>query len=132
MRYLLDTNILSHMMHHPRGAVVGKIADVGESAVFTSLLAIAEIRYGIEKVGSKKLAFALDSILPFLKVEPWSMPAELHYAKLRVEIEKQGRPSGQMDMLLAAQALALDAVFVTGNGRHFEHVPRLKVENWLS
>jgi tRNA(fMet)-specific endonuclease VapC len=131
MRYLLDTNVLSEMMKNPQGVVARKIAEVGENSVCTSLLAVAEVRYGIEKSGSKRLAFALSAILRFLKAEAWDTPAELRYASLRVLIEKAGRPSGQLDMLLAAHALALGAVFVTANERHFTQVPGLKVENWL-
>jgi tRNA(fMet)-specific endonuclease VapC len=131
MRYLLDTNIISQMMRNPDGKVVQKIAAVGEKHVFTSLLAIAEIRFGIAKTQSKKLAKALDWLLPFLTVEPWATPADHHYAALRVDIEAKGLPIGQLDMLLAAQALAAGATMVTDNEKHFRHIPGLKIENWL-
>jgi tRNA(fMet)-specific endonuclease VapC len=70
MRYLLDTNVLSEMMKRPNGIVAKRIAEVGENSVCTSLLAIAEVRYGIEKVRSRRLANALQDILRCLKVEP--------------------------------------------------------------
>ncbi len=34
-------------------------------------------------------------------------------------------------MLIAAQAMALDAVLVTNNDAHFSRVTGLKVVNWL-
>ena len=37
---------------------------------------------------------------------------------------------GAMEMLLAAHALATNAVVVTANTRAFERVPGLVVENW--
>jgi tRNA(fMet)-specific endonuclease VapC len=37
-----------------------------------------------------------------------------------------------MDMLIAAHALSLNAVLVTGNEREFRRVPGLRVENWLT
>jgi len=37
-----------------------------------------------------------------------------------------------MDMLIAAQALALDLTLVTNNGREFKRVPALRIENWAA
>jgi tRNA(fMet)-specific endonuclease VapC len=36
------------------------------------------------------------------------------------------------DLRIAAVALAQDLILVTGNVRHFQRVPNLRVENWLS
>ena len=33
--------------------------------------------------------------------------------------------------MIASICLARDLTLVTGNGRHFDRVPRLRVENWL-
>lgn len=33
--------------------------------------------------------------------------------------------------MIAAHALALDAILVTDNVRHFERIPGLRIENWL-
>ncbi len=131
MRYLLDTNIISDLMRNPEGRVAGKIAEVGEKNIFTSVIAIGEVRYGIEKRGSKKHAAALKTLLPFINPEPWKAPADRHYATIRLAIEAMGLPVGQLDMFLGAQALASDAVFVTANEKHFRHMPGLTVENWL-
>jgi tRNA(fMet)-specific endonuclease VapC len=131
MRYLLDTNIISDLMRNPDGRVSMKIDQVGEKNIFTSILAIGEVRYGIEKRGSKRHTAALKMILPFMRPEPWSAPADECYAKIRLAIEALGLPVGQLDMLLGAQALASNAVFVTANEKHFRHMPGLKVENWL-
>ena len=40
-------------------------------------------------------------------------------------------PPEQNDMLIAAHALALDAILVTDNVREFKRVKGLKIENWL-
>ena len=39
---------------------------------------------------------------------------------------------GALDMLIAAQVVALDATIVTNNLREFRRVPGLRVENWLA
>jgi tRNA(fMet)-specific endonuclease VapC len=131
MRYLLDTNIISDLMRNPRGEVARKIVEIGEKKIFTSVLAIGEVIYGIEKRRSEKHAVALKAIMPFMKPEPFESPADKHYAAIRLAIEAMGLPVGQLDMLLGAQALASDAVFVTANEKHFRHMPGLKIENWL-
>ncbi|TCR91571.1 type II toxin-antitoxin system VapC family toxin [Rhizobium sp. BK376] len=131
MRYLLDTNIVSDIMHNPQGRVVQRIAQVGEDLVFTSILVVSEIRFGIAKSQSKRLAKRLVEILDVFPVERFEGPADEHYAAIRAALEGIGRKIGQMDMLIAGHALALDAVLVTANEGEFSRVPGLKVENWL-
>jgi tRNA(fMet)-specific endonuclease VapC len=50
---------------------------------------------------------------------------------IRSALEKKGTPIGANDMLIAAQARALQAICVTANVAEFRRVPSLKVENWL-
>jgi tRNA(fMet)-specific endonuclease VapC len=38
---------------------------------------------------------------------------------------------GHADLLIACIALAHDATLVTRNLRHFRHVPKLRVTNWV-
>ena len=52
--YLLDTNILSHLVRQPQGPVALRIADVGEDRVLTSIVVACELRYGAAKRGSRK------------------------------------------------------------------------------
>jgi tRNA(fMet)-specific endonuclease VapC len=131
VRYLLDTNIVSDIIHNPQGRVVQRIAQVGEDLVFTSILVVSEIRFGIAKSQSKRLAKRLVEILDVFPVERFEGPADEHYAAIRAALEGIGRKIGQMDMLIAGHALALDAVLVTANEGEFSRVPGLKVENWL-
>ena len=54
-----------------------------------------------------------------------------HYARVRHHLERLGTPIGPNDLLIAAHALALDAVLITDNENEFRRVPGLQVENWL-
>jgi len=130
MRYLLDTNIISALMKDPTGSVTVRIREVGEEAICTSIVVVAEVRYGIEKRQSIKLKKQFDQLEPSLVVVPFEAPADLQYAKLRVETEKIGLTVGQNDLLIAAQAKLLDAILVSDD-RIFSKMPDLKVENWL-
>ncbi len=129
--YLLDTNILSDLVRHPQGSVAQAIARVGESAVCTSVIVAGELRFGAAKRNSAKLTAQLEAILSAIEVLPFDLPADHHYADLRLHLEQTGTPIGPNDMLIAAHALSIDAVVVTANHKEFSRVPGLTVENWL-
>lgn len=46
-------------------------------------------------------------------------------------LEQTGQEIRRVDPLIAAQAIAVGAVCVTDNLRHFLRIPGLVVENWL-
>lgn len=73
----------------------------------------------------------MEVILGALEIAPLEEPAEEEYAVLRLALERAGTPIGPNDMLITAQALALDATLVSGNAREFSRVPSLKTQNWL-
>lgn len=54
------------------------------------------------------------------------------HARLRVALARLGTRIGAHDMLIAAQAVALDATVITNNHREFRRVSGLRVENWLA
>jgi tRNA(fMet)-specific endonuclease VapC len=130
-RFLLDTNIVSDLVRHPQGRAAAKIAEVGEDAVATSIIVAAELRYGAVKKASARLASQLEAVLNALEVIAFEAPADTSYGAARVAVEAAGTPIGANDLLIAAQALALDMIVVTDNEREFRRVDGLKVENWL-
>ena len=50
--YLLDTNIISELIKHPRGIVYRKIQKVGEEKICTSIIVASELRFGAKKKNS--------------------------------------------------------------------------------
>jgi tRNA(fMet)-specific endonuclease VapC len=58
-------------------------------------------------------------------------PADAAYGLIRARLEKAGRPIGGNDLLIAAQAIALGYVLVTGNQKEFVRIEDLTCENWL-
>lgn len=129
--YLLDTNILSDLVRHPQGRIAQCIADVGEKAVCTSVIVASEMRFGAAKRGASKLAAQVEAILAAMEVRPFDVPADREYAKLRLHLEHSGTPIGPNDMLIAAHALATEAILVTANVSAFSRVRGLALENWL-
>ena len=113
--YLLDTNILSHLVRQPQGRVAERIAAVGEANVLTSVIVACELRYGAAKRGSRRLSRQIEAILGALTIKPLESEVERVYASIRVALERKGTPIGANDMLIAAHARAIDAVCVTDN-----------------
>jgi tRNA(fMet)-specific endonuclease VapC len=130
-RYLLDTNVISDFIRHPRGSVAGRIRRLGPEAVCTSIIVAAELRFGVEKRGSRKLVTRVDEALGGLEILPFAPPADAAYAVIRAELEKAGRPIAGNDLLIAAHAVSLGCTLVTDNGRDFSRITNLLAENWL-
>ena len=65
-------------------------------------------------------------------VLPFDASAARRYGEIRALLEGQGTPIGDAILRLAGIALARRLTVVTANTRHFERVPALPVENWLS
>jgi tRNA(fMet)-specific endonuclease VapC len=131
MRYLLDTNIVSDLIRNPQGRCAARIAQLGEAAVCTSIIVAAELRFGAAKRGSARLSAQLESVFGGLEIVPFQAPAEVAYAVLRMQLERDGTPIGGNDMLIAAHAIALGHTMVTDNTREFERIEGLALENWL-
>ena len=131
MRFLLDTNILSDLVRHPRGKIFERISQVGEQAVCTSIVVAAELRYGATKKNSPRLTAQLEAVLGAIEVLALEAPVDVAYGVLRAILEKKGQPIGANDLLIAAHAVTLDLTIVTDNDREFSRIDDLRVENWL-
>jgi tRNA(fMet)-specific endonuclease VapC len=131
-RYMLDTNIVSHMIRVPEGAVVSRVRDVGSDTLCISALVASELRYGAVKRGSERLSALVESTLERLDIIAYEAAAAVHYAEIRDQLSRSGNLIGPMDMLIAAHARALEFVLVTDNTREFSRVEGLTIENWLA
>jgi tRNA(fMet)-specific endonuclease VapC len=63
-------------------------------------------------------------------VTDWTNEVSGHYARIRSELERSGKPIGNMDLLIASHAVSQRMVLVTNNLKHFASVPGLAVEVW--
>lgn len=132
LRYLLDTNVVSDLVRSPKGQVAGRIAEVGEASVCTSIVVAAELRYGAEKSESKQISERVELLLSALEILALEPPADRYYGRLHHHLTQQGTPIDPNDLLIAAHALAADLTLVTANTREFARVPSLRLENWPS
>ncbi|HET7205287.1 MAG TPA: type II toxin-antitoxin system VapC family toxin [Terriglobales bacterium] len=127
---LLDTNTASYVIkgHPPR--VRERLVKLQMAQVSISVVTEAELRFGVERRSDlPKLKMVVEEFLLRLQVLPWDSNAAREYAKIRADLERRGTPMGNLDMMIAAQALAADVVLVSSD-RVFQRVKGLKVEDW--
>ncbi len=129
MRYMLDTDIASYLVRGDHPEVTAKFTELYDSCVMSSIT-MAELMYGVRKRNNRALTEKVQALCNLVSVIPWSDEAANTYANLRVELENAGTPIGNMDMLIAASAIAEDALLVTNNLAHFSKVKSLKLTSW--
>ncbi len=129
-RYLLDTNTASYIIKGNMPRVRESLRKVPVAEVAISVITEAELRLGVlRRPDAKKLNTVVAEFLRFAEVKPWDSVAALHYAQLRAALEDEGRPMGNLDIMIAAHALALGLVLVTSD-RVFSRVKGLTIEDW--
>jgi tRNA(fMet)-specific endonuclease VapC len=94
------------------------------------VITAAELRFGAEKAGRPKLTELVEAYLERLAILDWTNDVTIHYARIRSELERSGKPIGNMDLLIAAHAVSQGMMLVTNNIKHFSSVAGLKVEVW--
>lgn len=130
--YLLDTNIVSAAMRGEPPALLNRLAGLAPERLHLSALVLAELETGAE-LGNRRAATlaAVRSLTEGMPVVPFETADAAAYARIRAALERKGKMIGQLDCLIAAQAVARGLVLVTDNLREFQRVPGLRCENWI-
>jgi len=129
-RYLLDTNIASCIIKGNSPAVDRRLARVAMADVAISAVTEGELRFGAARLPqATRLHNLIEDFFLRVAILPWDSEAAQQYGQLRATLEREGQPMGNLDVMIGAHALALDAVLVT-NDRAFGRIKKLKVEDW--
>ena len=129
--YLLDTNICIFAINKRPANVLDTIKQRSKLGLFISSITIAELEYGIENSSQiENNRIALLKFISIFNVLNFDDKDAIYYGKLKSKLKKAGRLIGPLDMLLAAQSLSNDMIFVTNNIGEFERVEGLKIEDW--
>ena len=129
MKYLLDTDTVSFALRG-RGEVGAGIRARKPSDLAVSAITVAELRYGADRKGSRKLHALIDTFMGAVEVVSFDQLAAVDFGRIGSILAERGTPIGEFDVLIAAHAVALRCTLVTNNVRHFSKVPGLSVENW--
>lgn len=131
MRYVIDSNVLIHLANKARGyrTILRHISRHEKKDMGISAISAVELfrMIAARKVSAENIA-RLESHLKTVQVFPFSKKAAETFARLELAMKHQ--PIGEKDLLIAAHAIAMDAVCVTDNTEEFKRVPGLRLVNW--
>lgn len=131
MRILLDTNICIYVMNHRSAHVVERFRQYKPGEIGVTAITVAELQFGVSKssqVGRNRSA--LFRFLAPLEIAPFTGEAAQHYGQIKARLRALGTIIGELDCLIAAQALSLGLPLATNNTAEFERVADLALENW--
>jgi tRNA(fMet)-specific endonuclease VapC len=128
-RYLLDTNIVSHLIKaHP--AVSRRVVAVPMASLCISAITEGELLFGLAKrPDATRLHLAVRELLKRVDVLPWDNATAECYGTVRADLARLGNALAPFDLLIAAQALNKKAVLVT-NDQAFHRIAGLHIEDW--
>ncbi len=136
--YLLDTDTLS-ALHRDNSNVVTRLARTNETVATTIITRVEILRGRLDYVrnaatGEEVLRAQYwlnrsEDLLVLIQIVPFDAAAARLFDGLQTipRLRKIGSP----DLLIASIGLAHVATLVTRNLRHFQLIPRLRVENWM-
>lgn len=129
--YVVDTNTLIYFFKGI-GKVSNKLLSVSPKNIGIPSVVLFELEYGIAKSSApKKRQQQLEELSSLVSILPFGSAAAKLSADIRAKLEKQGRPIGPYDLLIAGTVLSVNGILVTNNTKEFSRVPQLKVENWF-
>lgn len=131
--YCLDTDVLSAVIKRdPPLHLIRRLARTPAAEQATTSVTLGELLYGVARRESPQLSARVREFIASAGlIFAFDERAAEHYGPLRAALEKRGDRLAEADLRIASIVLARDATLVTGNVRHFQRVPGLRVENWL-
>ncbi len=140
MSFLLDTNVVSKWVKaRPNPGIAAWLADVDDDCVYISVVTLAELRHGIERMLAgrrrKRLDDWLREELPSRfedRVLPIDNAVADAWGRILARSETAGRPAGLVEAFIAATAEAHGLTLVTRNASHFESLLKDVLNPWTS
>lgn len=131
LKYMLDTNIAIYTIKN-KPIEVREAFKQHDGQMCISTVTLMELIYGAEASAAVERNLRIvEGFAARLDVLPFDNGAAAHTGQLRAELRKRGTPIGPYDEMIAGHARSLGLVVVTNNTKQFEHVPGLRLANWV-
>ena len=133
VKYLLDTDMCIYLLNGDE-RVKSRVAQAGVAAISVSILTVGELYFGA--YNSARLEANLERIHEFLSspgpiVLSIDDAAAEYFGKFKAALRREGKPIGDVDLLIAGVAASRGLKVVTNNTEHFERIADISLENWL-
>ncbi len=128
--YLLDTNIVSFHIRQSSPKLQRRLKAISAAHVGLSVITEMEIRYGLVRNPTLRIAPLVESFLSAITIAPIDSTVSGTYAKIRHQLDASGSPIGPLDLMIAAHARTLGVILITNNLREFQRVDGLRCEDW--
>ncbi len=131
---MLDTNTASFLVSGRSPAARRTYLDREPNGLIAlSSIAEAELRFGLEKkVGATRLRSAFELFFATVTILPWTSQTAQVYGKLRATLNATGMSLAFMDLLIAAHAIATNAILVTHDQAFRQLTPVLSIKDWAT
>jgi len=121
--YLLDTNIISHIMQGRDNDLLNRLTNVAVGQVAMSSVTLGELESGLHRRGQpSRLRNALTQVLLRIDVLPWDQQAAVRYGELCNNLESRGINLSYFDMMIAAHAASVKSTLVSRD-KAFSQIP---------
>ena len=70
-------------------------------------------------------------VFPNIQILPFDRESGRVFGILKAELERRGIGCSEPDLRIAAVAIQNKLILITGNTKHFQNVPGLRLENWM-
>ena len=131
MSFLIDTNILIYKLKN-MGNVNANFLKHQNEPMFISVISYGELLFGAKKSKSVEKNLATVQIIkfafPILDITPEIMEV---FGETKAYLQKIGRITDDMDLLIASTAIANNLILITHNTKHFDHIPQLQFTDWF-
>lgn len=136
MIYLLDTNAAIALIKGKPAAIRTRLqrAAAKQASIAISSIVLFELWYGVAR--SERQRENAERLRVFLSgaigVAPFDEADASTAGELRATLKSAGTPIGPYDLLIAAQALRMNATLVTANVSEFARVRGLDWQDWAT
>ena len=128
--FALDTNTVIYFFKN-QGRVKDNLFAKSPQKIVIPAIVSYELEVGILKShGSSQKSKQWSTFIDSCQIVGFDTKEAKSAAKIRVDLEKKGKPIGPIDVLIAATAVANNLTLVTHNTKEFKRVAGLKLEDW--
>ena len=125
--YLLDSDVCINVLRGRERKAYDWFRRTSLDEVRLPARVEAELRLGVLKGKSARNAQVIDDFLAPFTILPFDSRCARAYARIRASLEEQGTLMGPNDLVIAATAVANDAILVTNNIREYRCVKELRL-----